>query len=75
MSADEKSCNPGFDGREQPGVDPQAGRASGQAGAEEMPERPRMVDVRLPGKGNLNCHGARPVHQITPMIKWIRTRR
>ena len=24
----------------------------------------RKVDVRLPGKGNSNLHGARPVHQI-----------
>ena len=29
------------------------------------------VDVRLPGKG----HGARPVHRIITMIKWIRTSR
>ena len=33
------------------------------------------VDVRLPGKGNSNSHGARPVHQIISMIKWIRTSR
>ena len=31
------------------------------------------VDVRLPGKGNSTSHGARPVHQIISMIKWIRT--
>jgi len=31
------------------------------------------VDVRLPGKGNSNPHGARPVHLIITMIKWIRT--
>ena len=35
----------------------------------------RQVDVRLPGKGNSNSHGARPVHQIISMIKWIRTSR
>ena len=35
----------------------------------------RKVDVRLPGKGNSNCHGARPVHLIITMIKWIRTSR
>jgi hypothetical protein len=23
----------------------------------------RKVDIRLPGKGNSNSHGARPVHQ------------
>jgi len=37
--------------------------------------RPRKVDVRLPGKGNSNSHGARPVHQIITMIKWFRTSR
>ena len=35
----------------------------------------RKVDVRLPGKGNSTPHGARPVHLIMAMIKWIRTRR
>ena len=35
----------------------------------------RKVDVRLPGKGNSNSHGARPVHLIIKMIKWIRTSR
>ena len=33
------------------------------------------VDIRLPGKANLKIHGARPVHQIIPMMKWIRTSR
>jgi len=33
------------------------------------------VDVRLPGKGNSNSYGARPVHLIITMIKWIRTSR
>ena len=28
------------------------------------------VDIRLPGKGISNSHGARPVHQIVSMIKW-----
>ena len=31
------------------------------------------MNVRLPGKGNSNSHGARPVHLIITMIKWIRT--
>ena len=31
--------------------------------------------MRLPGKGNLNSHGARPVHQIISIIKWIRISR
>jgi len=35
----------------------------------------RKVDVRLPGKGNSNSHGGRPVHLIITMIKWIRTSR
>ena len=35
----------------------------------------RKVDVRLPGKGNSNPHGARPVHLIITMIEWIRTSR
>ena len=29
----------------------------------------------VPGKGNSNSHGARPVHRIITMIKWIRTSR
>ena len=29
--------------------------------------------TRLPKKGNSNSHGARPVHLIITMIKWIRT--
>ena len=33
------------------------------------------VDVRLPGKKNSTSHGARPVHLIITMIKWIRTSR
>ena len=36
---------------------------------------PRKVDVRLPGKGNSNPHGARPVHLLITVIKWIRTSR
>ena len=35
----------------------------------------RKVGIRLPGKTNSYSHGARPVHQIISMIKWIRTRR
>ena len=33
----------------------------------------RKVDVRLPGKGNSNSRGARPVHPIITMIKWTQT--
>ena len=33
---------------------------------------PRKVDIRLPGKGDSNFHGARPVHQ---KHRWIRTSR
>jgi len=36
---------------------------------------PRKVDVRLPGKGDSNTLGARPVHLIITMIKWFRTSR
>ena len=35
----------------------------------------RKVDVRLPGKGNPNSHGARPVHLIITIVKCIRTSR
>ena len=35
----------------------------------------RKVDVRLPGMGDSNNHGARPVRLIITMIKWIRTSR
>jgi len=35
----------------------------------------RKVNVRLLGKGNSNSHGARPVHQIISVTKWIRTSR
>ena len=42
---------------------------------EDQHEEPREVDIRLPGKGNSNFHGARPVHQIILIITWIRTRR
>ena len=35
----------------------------------------RKEDVKLPGEGNSNCHGARPVHLIIAVIKWIRTSR
>ena len=35
----------------------------------------RKVDVRLPGKGDSDSHGARPVHLIITKIKWIRTSR
>ena len=34
-----------------------------------LPPGTRKVDVRLPGKGNSQSHGARPVHLIITMIK------
>jgi len=52
-----------------PHLDVGGGALDGREGA------PRKVDVRLPGKGNSNSPGARPVHQIILMIKWIRTSR
>ena len=33
---------------------------------------PVKVYIRLPGKGNAHSHGARPVHQLISIIKWIR---
>ena len=36
---------------------------------------PRKVDVRLPGKGNSNSHGARPVHLTITVVKRIGTSR
>ena len=33
------------------------------------------IDVRIPGRGQANSHGARPAHLIITMIKWIRTSR
>ena len=44
----------------------------------EVCEEPLLVlcvDFHPPGKGNSNSDGARPVHQIITMIKWIRTSR
>ena len=35
----------------------------------------RKVDIRLPGQGDSNTHGARPVRQMISTIKWIRTSR
>ena len=35
----------------------------------------RKEDARLPGKGDLNFHGARPVHLIITMTRRIRTSR
>ena len=48
----------------------------GRATVPERVERPcREVDVRLPGKGHSKAHGARPVHLIITVIKWIQTSR
>ena len=35
--------------------------------------RTRNVNIKLSGKGNSTSHGARPVHFIISLIKWIRT--
>ena len=43
--------------------------------APPCPRCTRKVDVRLPGKGDSNSHGARPVHLIITKLRWIRTRR
>ena len=34
---------------------------------------PVHFDAKLPGEGEWNSHGARPVHLIITMIKWIWT--
>ena len=52
-----------------------AGGGRGATGVVAARTVPGKVDVRLPGKGNSNTHGARPVHLIISMIKWIRTSR
>jgi len=44
-------------------------------GLEQDQRCSRKVDVRLPGKGSSNSHGARPVQTIITMIQWIRTSR
>jgi hypothetical protein len=36
-----------------------------------VPGEYRKVDVQLTGKGNSNAHGARPVHLIMSIVKWI----
>jgi len=49
---------------------------SGGTGSPALcPRLLRKVDVRLPGKGKSNSHGARPVHLIITTKKWIRTSR
>ena len=40
-----------------------------------IPLLDRKVDVRLPGNGNSNSHGSRPVHLIITMLKWTRNSR
>jgi len=39
-----------------------------------LPTWTRKADVRLLGKGNSNSHGARPVHLIITMIRWLEER-
>jgi len=48
---------------------------STECGRARLPRAARKVDVRLPGKGDSNSHGARPVRLIITMIKLIRTSR
>ena len=40
-----------------------------------LPPEWKKVDVRLPGKGNQNSYGERPIHLIITMFRWIRTSR
>ena len=56
------------------------GRAARSDGPPILPKmrceaESRKVDATLPGKKNPNSHGARPIHLIITVIKWIRTRR
>jgi hypothetical protein len=44
---------------------------SATRGQRARPEQP--VDIRLPGNGKTNSHGARLVHQILTMVIWTRT--
>ena len=53
-----------------------------QAGADFDPQTRSSLlaarkrgNVRLPGQGDSNMHGARPVHRIISIMKWIRTSR
>ena len=48
-------------------VPPEEELEGGEAGSDIAGEG--LVDIRLPGKGNSNSHGARPVHQIISLIK------
>ena len=47
-------------------------RATPPARATQFRSQFRKVDIRLPGKGDSNSHGARPVHQ---KHRWVRTSR
>ena len=60
---------PGFVNRE--GPPPGRHREVAPLGMQHLPK----VEVRLPGKGVSNFPGARPVHLIITMIKWIQTSR
>ena len=37
----------------------------------EREEFTQVCNIRLPGKENSSSHGARPVHVIIKMMKWI----
>ena len=46
-------------------------RRGGSGGCADAPSgfrRARTVGLTLPGEGNSNSHGARPVHLITTMV-------
>ena len=61
--------------REEPVVERVHGCLQGDPHLSNMREKTRKVDARLPGKGNSNSHGARPVHLIITMIvdsdQWV----
>jgi len=56
-------------------MDPPCESSAAAGASDDSDLRLRKVDIRLPGKGNPNSHGARQVHLIITMIKWIRTSR
>ena len=57
-------CNDLFDGlkEEMDGFEGGDARVAGPREVHVLDPLSRKVDIRLPGKGNSNSHGARPVH-------------
>jgi len=64
----------GYPGSFNPHPEPRTSHATScHAHPEDLWRTPRKVDARLPGKGNANSHGARPVHLIqNPCLPVVR---